>query len=134
VSNLGRRALVDHLRRTIENLHAPRVTSHWSDYETTCSYSAAGADAKLRIVRELLQQTSGRWVWDIGANQGRFSLAAAEAGHQVAAIDSDPGAVDAFYRRLGDSGEERIMPLVVDIANPSPAVGWALEDYRSLFD
>ena len=50
------------------------------------------------------------------------------------AIDSDPGSVDAFYRRLRDSGEERILPIVVDIANPSPAVGWALEDHQSLFD
>ena len=112
----------------------PVRASHWSDYETTSSYSPAAAEAKLRIVRELLELTSGRWVWDIGANKGQFSQAAAEAGRRVIALDSDPGSVDALYRRLRDSGEERVLPLVVDIANPSPAVGWALEEHRSLFD
>ena len=134
VSNLGRRALVDHLRRTIENLRAPRITSHWSDYETTSTYSEAAAAAKLRVVRELLALAPGRWVWDIGANQGWFSLAAAETGRQVVALDSDAASVDAFYRRLRKSGEEGILPLVLDIANPSPGVGWALEDHRSLLD
>jgi len=134
VSNLGRRALIDHLRRTIEHLRHPPITSHWSDYETTSSYSAAGAEAKLRIVGELLQQVPGPWVWDVGANRGWYSLAAADAGRQVVALDADAGSVDALYRRLRSSGDERILPLVLDIANPSPGVGWGLEDHRSLFD
>jgi len=134
VSNLGRTALIDHLRRTIETLPRPRDTSTWSHYEASSSYSPAGTEAKLRIVGDLLEQAPGRWVWDVGANRGRFSLAAADADRQVVALDSDAGSVDAFYRRLRASGDERILPLVLDIANPSPGVGWELEDHRSLMD
>jgi len=134
VSSLGRRALIDHLRRTIEGMRDPRATTAWSSYETTSTYSPGAADAKLRLVGELLRQAPGQWVWDVGANRGWFSLAAAESGRQVVALDSDAGAVDAFYRQLRSSGEERVLPLVMDIANPTPGVGWALEDHRSLLD
>ncbi|TMB48806.1 MAG: class I SAM-dependent methyltransferase [Chloroflexi bacterium] len=134
VSSLGRRALVDHLRRTVEGMRKPRTSTPWASYETTSTYSPAAADAKLRLVGELLQQTPGRWVWDVGANRGWFSLRAAELGRQVVALDSDAGAVDMFYRQLQSAGDERVLPLVMDIANPTPGVGWALEDYRSLID
>jgi hypothetical protein len=134
VSSLGRRALTDHLRRTIDGLRKPRTRTPWASYETTSTYSPAAAHAKLRLVSELLQQAPGRWVWDVGANRGWFSLSAAESGREVVALDSDAGSVDAFYRRLRSSGEEHVLPLVMDIANPTPGVGWALEDYPSLLD
>ena len=134
ISSLGQRALIDHLRRTVEGLRKPHSTTHWASYETTSSYSPAAAEAKLRLVGEMLQRAPGRWVWDVGANRGWFSLRAAEAGRQVVALDRDAGSVDAFYRQLRSSGEECVLPLVMDIANPTPGVGWALDDYRSLLD
>ena len=134
VSQLGRRALVDHLRRTIEGLRKPRTRTPWAAYETTSTYSPAAAEAKQQLVRELLQEAPGRWVWDIGANRGWFSLSAAEDGREVVALDSDAGSVDGFYQQLRSSGEEHVLPLVMDIANPTPGVGWALDDYRSLLD
>jgi hypothetical protein len=134
VSPLGKRALIDHLRRTVEGMRKPHTSTPWSAYETTSTYSNAAAESKLRLVKDLLEQVPGGWVWDVGANRGWFSLAAAQMGRKVVALDRDAGAADVLYRHVRSSGEERVLPLVMDIGNPTPGVGWALEDYQSLFD
>ena len=62
---------------------------------------------------------------DLGANDGRFSRLAIEAGAaSVVAVDSDHVVVDRLYRDLRQEGEHRILPLVIDLSNPSPALGW----------
>ena len=42
--------------------------------------------------------------------------------------------MDLLYLQLRSAGDVRVLPLVMDIANPTPGVGWGLEDYRSLID
>jgi hypothetical protein len=64
-------------------------------------------------------------VLDLGANDGRFSRVAVEAGASLAvAVDGDHLVVDHLYRQLRAEGERRILPLVLDLADPSPAMGW----------
>src|SRR5439155_21277423 len=67
VSSLGRRALVDHLRRTVEGMRKPRTITPWASYDTRSSFSPATADGKLRLVGEHRQQTTGTRAWDGGA-------------------------------------------------------------------
>lgn len=62
---------------------------------------------------------------DLGANDGFFSTAAVEAGAtHVVAADFDHLVVDRLYRHLKDIDEQRILPLVLDLTNPSPGTGW----------
>ena len=62
-----------------------------------------------------------------------FSRIAADiAGHTIA-FDIDPGAVETHYRQLKDENNEvRVLPLVLDLTNPSPALGWANEERDTL--
>jgi ribosomal protein L11 methylase PrmA len=71
---------------------------------------------------------------DLGANDGTFSLVAAELGRRVVAIDSDWSAIDALYQRLRGTGTTSVLPLVADIANPSPPLGWGGSERLSLLD
>lgn len=48
---------------------------------------------------------------------------AAGAAHAIA-VDGDHLVVDHLYRQLRTEGEQRILPLVLDLADPSPAMGW----------
>ena len=65
---------------------------------------------------------SAALVLDLGANDGRFSRLALEAGaRSVVAVDSDHVVVDRLYRDLRGEGEQRILPLVLDLSDPSPA-------------
>ena len=76
----------------------------------------------------------GARVWDLGANTGRFSRSAADAGKRVVAFDIDPAAAERHFRAVREAGRTDILPLVVDIANPSPAIGWAGRERRSLLE
>jgi ribosomal protein L11 methylase PrmA len=134
----GRRlALLDHLRRTIEGLHLPARGTEWADYADQTSYSPAATASKEAVVRRMLTAIAaegGKRAWDIGANTGRYSAIAAEAGFWVLALDVDWAAVERHYLALRSTDERRILPLLGDIANPSPAIGWANTERASLLD
>ena len=63
--------------------------------------------------------------WDLGANTGRFSRIAADLGYRVLSFDIDPAAAERHYRALRTAGRTDTTPLVMDLADPSPGVGWA---------
>lgn len=127
-------ANVQNLRRLVRALAPRHRTSPWSDYGTAHRYAQADEAAKEAFVRAA---ASRRWwplVWDLGANVGRYArIVGAHAGY-VVAMDTDPVVVDLLYEALKREGETKILPLVVDLANPSPGLGWrggergALED------
>lgn len=134
MSVVQRDALMDSLRRTIEGQNLPRGKTIWTEYgEGTTSYSAEAVDAKDRIVRGMLEEARPAVVWDVGANLGRYSRIAASTGARVVALEADAIAADGHYQQVRLDASD-ILPLVQDIANPSPAIGWASAERRSLLD
>lgn len=100
-----------------------RPDTVWGDYTKSCSYDDEAERSKKAIVGDFLRRIAPRTVLDLGCNTGDYSLLAAEAGASVLATDFDVSAVDQLYRRLLAS-PSRVTPLVVDIANPSPGMGF----------
>ncbi len=98
--------------------------SVWSDYRDTCSYSDDDAKAKQAFVRAALAEGDHRVVLDLGANDGEYSLIAAELADQVVAVDGDEKVIDLLYRRLHAAGEEKVLPLVMNLVDPSGGIGW----------
>jgi ribosomal protein L11 methylase PrmA len=82
----------------------------------------------------MLHEAGGSVVWDLGANTGRYSAIAAGLGREVLAFDIDPGAAELHQWALAAAGTTGIQPLVMDLANPSPGLGWAGAERRSLAD
>ncbi|MER3428413.1 MAG: SAM-dependent methyltransferase [Pyrinomonas sp.] len=78
---------------------------------------------KIRLVANFISFHRPRDVLDAGCNTGTFSLLAARSGSQVIAIDSDPAVVGVVWRRARDE-DRSVLPLVIDISRPSPAIGW----------
>jgi SAM-dependent methyltransferase len=124
--------LTESLEGTVRGLRWEPGGTQWVDYDERGSYSAEGLASKDRIVTGLLSGRAPSKIWDLGANAGRYSAIAAELGHEVVAIDADPGSVERIYRRVRDGAEGRIHPLVIDLTNPSPSLGWASEERKSL--
>jgi hypothetical protein len=127
-------ALLDSLRSAVEGLRWEPVGTEWAEYGETTSYSQAAAEDKARLVREMLERAGGEWVWDLGANTGYFSRLAADLGRRVVAPDGDAAAAERHYRYLRDTEARAVLPLVMDLANPSPALGWAHTERRSLVE
>ncbi len=98
--------------------------SNWSDYlESNNNYSAAHFAEKQAFVRDALAEFAPKRVLDAGCNTGHFSVLAARSGADVTAIDSDPVVVGALWR-LASRENLPILPLVVNLARPTPATGW----------
>ncbi len=134
VSPTGLRALVDSLRRTTEALRwEPRGTT-WADYADRDGYADAARASKAALVERALATAGGEVVWDLGANTGVYARIAARLGRRVVAFDLDPAAVERAYRSVRSEGETRILPLLVDVAAPTPGLGWAGTERRSLLE
>ncbi len=73
-------------------------------------------------------------VWDLGANTGQFSRISSQQKINTIAFDIDPGAVELNYQRVVREGEQHLLPLVLDLSNPSPGLGWSLDERESFLD
>ena len=123
------------LRSLIAALEPRSDDSLWTEYyESHLNYTDEGIRHKKEVVETALNELRPHTVWDLGCNVGLFSRICAEAGAAVVAFDSDPSCVERLFRRLREEQEERILPLRLDLANPSPALGWDNRERRSLLD
>jgi len=105
----------------------------WVDYCATCSYDDATFAAKTACVAGMLSASEGLRVLDVGCNTGQFSFLAASLGSSVVAIDSDPQVVGRLWQRARDQGAD-VLPLVVDLAHPTPALGWRNDEQSSFLN
>ena len=48
------------------------------------------------------------------------------------AFDIDPACVELNYREVRKSREQDLLPLLLDLTNPSPGIGWQNEERESL--
>ena len=118
------KAVARNLRKLVRKLDVGKRATTWSDYRTTCSYSDDDTEAKRAFVDEVAKQVDPGLTLDLGANDGAFSLIASEYSDYVVAVDGDEAVVDRLYRRLRSEGNERILPLVVDLVDPPGGLGW----------
>jgi len=124
--------LVQSLRGLIAGLTWQPQGTEWADYTSDNNYTAQATASKRELVTAMLRDRGVHTVWDLGANTGDYSRAARAVAQQVIAFDVDPAAVERNYRRVRAENEPRILPLLMDLTNPSPALGWAHRERQSL--
>ena len=118
------RANVRRMRKLVAGLRWEPAASAWTRYGDDDGYAQADRDAKAAFDRAAVGRRRRRLAWDLGANDGDYARIAATTCDGVLALDSDHPTVELLYRRLREAGERRILPLVVDVCDPSPALGW----------
>jgi hypothetical protein len=124
--------LITALESAVTRLDWRPQGSEWADYTAGDSYSAASTEHKRALVSEYLEAIAPRELWDLGANTGELSRIASGRGIRTIAFDIDPACVERNYRQVRREAETRLLPLVLDLANPSPALGWAHAERASL--
>jgi SAM-dependent methyltransferase len=117
-------ANVRKMRRLVERLRWEPPKGVWVAYGERNTYTDEDTTRKEAFVREAAASGRFRLAWDMGCNNGRYARIAAEGADYVVAFDADPGPVELLYRSLREEGEERILPLTVNLADPSPGLGW----------
>jgi hypothetical protein len=129
------RGLLDSLEKAVTKLTWRPGKSPWAGYYTEAdSYSPEAMQHKQHLVEAFLDRTSGRTAWDLGANTGRFSRMAAARGMHTVSFDLDPAAVESNYFQVVREGEWALLPLVMDLVNPSPSIGWENHERQSLLE
>jgi len=132
------RGLLSSLQDTVRGLDFDPGGTEWAGYARDHGYGREGLELKKELVGRLLEGCGPGPVWDLGANTGAFSRVAAAAGRDVVALDADPGATELHYRALrgerAPSGPGWTLPLLVDLASPTAAGGWAGRERSSLED
>jgi hypothetical protein len=127
------RGLIDSLEKGVARLTWRPRRSPWAGYYAESeSYSSEAMEHKQHLVEAFLERTTARSAWDLGANTGLFSRIAAARGIQTISFDLDPAAVESNYAQVVRAGEKTLLPLVMDLVNPSPGVGWENRERQSL--
>jgi SAM-dependent methyltransferase len=120
--------------KTLHALEPSERDSRWSDYHTAADhYSEEERLRKQEFVERAMQLLRPESVLDIGGNTGQYSRIAAGTGARVVAWDTDVASADRNWREAGAAGLP-ILPLVADVARPTPAVGWRNAESLTLLE
>jgi hypothetical protein len=118
------RANIKKVRKAVEAAEWDPPTSVWTAYRNENTYDDDDNRAKADFIRQVAAQREWKLAWDLGANDGFYSRLVAEQARYVLALDLDPSTVELLYRDLKAEGNEQILPLVMNLTDPSPALGW----------
>jgi ribosomal protein L11 methylase PrmA len=134
---MGRRAflgLIDSLESGIKALSWKPQETTWSNYYASTNYDSDAFQHKTQVVSEILDRIAPkpRTLWDLGANNGFFSRLASGRGILTLAFDMDAACVERNYCECLQRGEMQLLPLLLDLTNPSPDLGWSNQERMSL--
>lgn len=127
-------ALIASLESAVNGLRWEGTKTEWADYYNNTNYSKKSFENKKFLVGEYLTEINPRIVWDIGSNIGVFSRIASKNKILTLSLDIDPAAVEMNYLEVKRNNEKNLLPLLIDINNPSPSIGWANEEWLSFKD
>lgn len=116
--------LIENLEGTLRKLEWKPVGTEWGEYYSITNYTDAAFAHKKEIISGWVERVGPSLVWDVGANNGVFTRLASEQGIAAIAFDIDAAAVEQNYRQVKTARETNLLPLLQDLTNPSPALGW----------
>jgi hypothetical protein len=125
--------LVDSLESAIKAMNLDSNRSEWEGYYSECAHVSKNVEKKIELVTDYLDFLKPRKVWDLGANTGVFSRIASDRDIFTISIDGDPNCVEASYLQALERNEKNLLPLWIDLNNPSPGIGWENKERMSLW-
>jgi ribosomal protein L11 methylase PrmA len=117
--------LIDNLESTVKGFDWKAAGTEWADYYDATNYTKEAFELKKSLVGKFIEAAKPSLVWDLGANTGIFSQQASQKGIFTVSSDIDPSAVEKNYLDCKVRKEKNILPLVLDLSNPSAGIGWA---------
>lgn len=118
-------AIIDNLLSSIKKLKWANNQTEWGDYYlNNNNYNDESFNCKKQLVNKYIDKTDSKTIWDVGANTGVFSRLASDKGINTVSFDIDPLAVEKNYLTTKEKNEINILPLVLDLTNPSSSIGW----------
>ncbi len=126
--------LIESLKQTVLTLREKKHAGQWGTYYQDCIGNEEYLLQKKEFLKDAVQKIHPSTAWDIGANTGYFSRLLAEQGVFVVSMDGDISCVDENYYLCKQRHLSMVLPLVVDVCHPSPALGWQNRERASLIE
>ncbi len=127
-------SLIYDLKSCIEKLEIKKLKTEWGNYYSNTNYSEKNFKQKQEILEYFKNKINTDFVLDIGANTGFFSRVFKDRAKLILSCDIDAQAVEDNYLKVKQNAEKNILPLLIDICNPTPSCGWNLEERVSFFE
>ncbi|MBI2258852.1 MAG: SAM-dependent methyltransferase [Flavobacteriia bacterium] len=126
--------ILNHLKSMISGFKLPKSKTNWTDYYNDFSYNSENIQEKKDFVSKTIANISPKTVIDSGSNTGLFSEIASKFAQQVISFDFDASVIHNQCKQLAKNKITNIIPLIVDMSNPTPAIGWANKERKSFID
>ena len=128
--------LIENLVNTINGIdyNTKKGKSNWNGYYSFTNYDEDSFTQKEKILIELVSKCdNSKKIVDLGANNGHFSrlLCGKYSNSIIISSDMDYHAVDENYLILKANECKNIYPIVTDLTNPTPSIGWANKERDS---
>lgn len=127
-------ALINSLEKAIKKLNWAGASTEWGNYYSATNYSNSALQKKKDLISIFIDRVDPKTVWDIGGNMGPFSRIASHKDIFTVSLDIDPVAIEKNYRESVKERKGNILPLLFDLTNPSPDLGWANQERLSLIN
>ena len=124
--------LIESLKSSIEKMTWNENNTEWGDYYSDTNYTEKSFEEKKQFISLTIDQVKPKLVWDMGANTGVFSRLASTKGINTISYDIDPLAVEKNYLSSSQNSEQNILPLILDLTNPSSGIGWNHDERMSI--
>jgi hypothetical protein len=124
--------LIESLKSSIEKMTWNEDNTEWGDYYSDTNYTEKSFEEKKQFISLAIDQMKPKLVWDMGANTGVFSRLASTKGINTISYDIDPLAVEKNYLSSSQNSEQNILPLILDLTNPSSGIGWNHDERMSI--
>ena len=124
--------LIESLKSSIEKMAWNEDNTEWGDYYSDTNYTEKSFEEKKQFISLAIDQVKPKLVWDMGANTGVFSRLASTKGIATISYDIDPLAVEKNYLSSSQNSEQNILPLILDLTNPSSGIGWNHDERMSI--
>ncbi|MCU0422269.1 MAG: SAM-dependent methyltransferase [Bacteroidia bacterium] len=129
---------IQHLLGVINSLAPVKQKTVWDDYYQNHNYTNTSISFKKAWIQSCIARIKSpiKFAWDMGANDGTFSMIPAEKGIYTIAMDFDRNAVNEHCKKLNQLAKpyiSNLLPLVIDVLNPSAGIGWNNEEKSGIF-
>ena len=126
--------LIFNLRQAVQSLPKSKTFLNWKNYYSDDCVHPLYLKNKIEIIEKAITEIKPRTVVDIGSNTGIISKIASAHSEMVIALDRDPSSIEALYLSTKKEKITNLIPLVMNILNPSPSLGWMSSERRSFLE
>jgi hypothetical protein len=136
IAKLSRKAqsnILESLFDYIKKLNIKK-RSEWGDYYSKTNYNEEAFNNKKNLIREWVSQLMPKRLIDVGGNDGTFARMIIDDVDHIIVTDIDSNAVDRNYQQMKSNKELNILPMVCDVLQPAPGIGFNNNERSSLIN